>query len=309
VDRCADAGGDPFRDLRGLFQRAFYSRADGSLQPFAIYLPHDYNGKESLPLLVLLHGAGGDHWEILQSAANLDGHSIYASALEREPGKPRFILCAPLARGAAGYQYLAEMDVLQMLDEVQHDYRIDKERAYLGGWFMGGTGTWTLATRYPDRFAAILPISGAVDSSLMANLRHVPSWNFFGLGDRTVSPGYLQITETAVRRTGIPYHGGMKERTFVWGPDADHWLGYRMAGSWDETESILSPYRRISLPRTVSLEGTDLRHNRAYWVRIDAFERYFEPSRLQAEIQNNRIEIQSSNVGNSRCFLTTHWWT
>src|SRR5205085_4146154 len=94
----------------------------------------------------------------------------------------------------------------------------------------------------------------------------------------------------------LPYQNGFLKRPFVWGPDADHWVGYRMVGSWKEIESILLPYRRNVFPPAISLEAADLRHARAYWLRIDSFERYYEPARLRAEVHANRIEIQSANV-------------
>ena len=43
-----------------------------------VYVPEDYDGKAPRPLLVLLHGSGGDQWEIPQAAANLDGRSCFA---------------------------------------------------------------------------------------------------------------------------------------------------------------------------------------------------------------------------------------
>src|SRR5262245_18888646 len=296
-------GSDPFLGLRGLFQRAFCSRIDRSLQPYAVYLPHEYDGRTALPLLVLMLCPGNNHWGILHTRSKRAVNSQYAPALQRQPGQPHFTLCSPLARGSAGYQYVAQFDVLQMLDEVQRDYRVDPDRIYLAGWSMGGAGAWSIAARYPQRFAAILAIAGSVDTRLVANLRNIPSWNYSGFGDKTVNPGYRLVTENAARRLGIPYHNGFLQRPFVWGPDADHRVGYRMSGSWDEIESILSPYRRVSLPPTVSLEATDLRHNRAYWVQIDSFEHYFEPASLRAQVQGNRILVQSSNVQEFTLFL------
>ena len=43
---------------------------------------------------------------------------------------------------------------LDILAEVEKDYRIDPCRVYLTGISMGGYGTWSLAARYPDRWAA-----------------------------------------------------------------------------------------------------------------------------------------------------------
>jgi pimeloyl-ACP methyl ester carboxylesterase len=299
-----EVGRDPFPQLRGLFQKAFYSRVDGSLQPYTVYIPQKYDGRTALPLLVLLHGSGGDQWEIPQAAANLDGRSVFRGALEREPVESNFILCAPLARGPSGYQHLAEIDILQMLDEVQRDYRIDADRVYVTGWSMGGAGSWGLASRFPDRFAAIMPIAGSADTLLLENTRHIPCWYFHGLGDTEVNPGFLKVNESAYQRLGLTYYNGLRERPFVFAPDTDHWVGYRMTGSFTEIEKILSQYRRVAFPRSVTLVAPELRHNRAYWVRIDSFEHYWEPAKLTAQIDGNKVQVTSHNVSQFTLFLS-----
>ena len=40
---------------------------------------------------------------------------------------------------------------------------VDEDRVYLTGDSMGGWGTWNVATRHPDLFAAIAPVFGGVD--------------------------------------------------------------------------------------------------------------------------------------------------
>ena len=47
----------------------------------------------------------------------------------------------------------------------EKDYKIDAKRLYLTGLSMGGFGTWSLAAKYPDRWAAIVPICGGGDPS------------------------------------------------------------------------------------------------------------------------------------------------
>jgi len=298
------AGRDPFQGRKGLFQKAFYSTVDGSLQPYTVYVPKGYDGKGTWPLLLLLHGSGGDQWEIAQAAANLDGRSVFRGALEENVQEANFLLCAPLARGPSGYEQIAEVDILQTLDEVQRDYRVDSDRVYAMGWSMGGAGSYMMASRFPDRFAAVMPVAGSMDTALIANARHVPCWNFHELGDREVSPGFTNVAETAYRSLGLPYHDGIRERPFVWSPWSDHWVGYRMSGSLSEIEGILGTYRRSSFPKEVTLVSNGLRHNRAYCVRIDSFEHYYEPASLEARVAGDTIDITSTNVRALTLFLS-----
>lgn len=299
------AGRNPFRGLTGLFQKAFYSKIDGSLQPYTIYVPKGYNRTIAWPLLVLLQGSGGSQWEIPQSAANIDGHSPFRGALEKKSPEPNFLLCSALARGPSGFEQVAEVDLLQMLEEVQRDYHVDIDRIYAMGWSMGGAGAFLLASRFPDRFAAVMPIAGSVDSTIIANACYVPCWNFHELGDTNVSPGYTNISTATCRALGMPYHEGILERPFVWSPWSDHSVGYRMSGSFDEIEKILGTYRRVSSPKEVTLTATELRHNHSYGVRIDSFERYYKPASMKAHIEGDIVEIASSNVRSFTLSLTS----
>ncbi len=290
------AGHDPFLDRKGLFQKAFYSKVDGSLEPYTVYVPKDYDEKTARPLVLLLHGSGGDQWEVPQAAANLDGRSVFRGALEEKLQEPKFLYCAPLARGASGYGQIAEVDLIQMLDEVQRDYRVDPDRVYVMGWSMGGLGSYLAISRFSDRLAATMPIAGFADTDLVANGLYVPALNVQGLEDRSVSDGSTSVAENAYNWLGLPYHDLLREIPFVWTPWSDHWIGYRMTGSLSEIESILGKYQRVKSPKTVKLVSTELHHNQSYWVRIDEFDRYYEPASLKASIQDNTIVIDSANV-------------
>jgi predicted peptidase len=51
---------------------------------------------------------------------------------------------------------------------------------------MGGYGTWELAVKYPDKFAAIVPICGGGNPVLVNRIGHIPIWVFHGAKDNIV---------------------------------------------------------------------------------------------------------------------------
>ena len=53
-----------------------------------------------------------------------------------------------------------ERDVMGILEMVLAGFLADPARVYLTGVSYGGWGTWFLASRHPDAFAAISPIAG-----------------------------------------------------------------------------------------------------------------------------------------------------
>src|SRR4029453_8982645 len=81
---------------------------------------------------------------------------------------------APAHPVARRVQDLSEQDVMQVLQQVRQHYKIDESRVYLMGHSMGGIGTWKIAAKYPDIWAAIGPISGSGAPPTIERFRHVP---------------------------------------------------------------------------------------------------------------------------------------
>jgi predicted peptidase len=75
----------------------------------------------------------------------------------------------------------------EILDTLQLAYHnIDRKRIYLTGLSMGGYGAWEAAERWPDYFAAVVPIAGAGDPTYASRLVHLPIWAFHSVDDTTV---------------------------------------------------------------------------------------------------------------------------
>jgi predicted peptidase len=79
-------------------------------------------------------------------------------------------------------------DVITILDSVLAKFQADANRVYLTGVSMGGFGTWFYAARYPERFAAIVPIVGypTVEQAEAVAKAGVPTWCFSGGRDPVV---------------------------------------------------------------------------------------------------------------------------
>ena len=86
-----------------------------------------------------------------------------------------------------------ENDLIGMLDTVLENYNADSNRVYLSGLSYGGFGTWYLASKHPERFAAINPVVGWGHPSLMEPLAEVnmPIWAFAGGRDKVIEAQYF----------------------------------------------------------------------------------------------------------------------
>lgn len=99
-----------------------------------------------------------------------------------------------------------EEDLVMMLDRVEAEYRIDKQKVYLSGLSYGGFGTWYLASQHPERFAAISPVVGWGHPKLMAPIaeHQIPVWAFAAGRDPVVPIEYFYPGLNTLEALGHP---------------------------------------------------------------------------------------------------------
>ena len=76
----------------------------------------------------------------------------------------------------------------ELIRETIATLSIDPNRVYITGLSMGGYGTFDALSRYPDLFAAAMPVCGAGDPKMAEKFAHIPTWIFHGVQDNTVVP-------------------------------------------------------------------------------------------------------------------------
>ncbi|WP_136043981.1 MULTISPECIES: carboxylesterase family protein [unclassified Microbacterium] len=148
---------------------------------YLVHLPDDYDADPGKlwPLVLFLHGAG-------ERGSDLDLAAVHGPPRLADAGHEfPFILVTPQCGESS--QWVAELSTLSgLVDEVVSMLRVDPARVSVTGLSMGGFGTWSLAVRYPGRFAAIAPICGGLWMQSAAPIRHVPVWAFHGDADDVV---------------------------------------------------------------------------------------------------------------------------
>jgi predicted peptidase len=91
---------------------------------------------------------------------------------------------------------------MQALDSLIREFRVDQDRLYLVGVSMGGHGVWETLMRFPDRFAAAVPICASGDTAGLQKIKAVPIWCFHGGADTTVPVSYARRMMAALRQAG-----------------------------------------------------------------------------------------------------------
>jgi S-formylglutathione hydrolase FrmB len=80
-----------------------------------------------------------------------------------------FIELHPLGRVENGYRWAGETDVFEAIEAACRRYKIDRDRVVLRGMSTGASGTWHLRLKHPDRFVALGPYRGYVDTHEFSN--------------------------------------------------------------------------------------------------------------------------------------------
>ena len=92
--------------------------------------------------------------------------------------------------------------VKEFLDEMLKEVMVDQKRIYVTGISMGGFGTWDLLSRYPDLFAAGMPICGGADVEQAEKLKNIPIRTFHGDSDDVVLTKRSRDIVKAIRDAG-----------------------------------------------------------------------------------------------------------
>ncbi len=155
------ANKSPWTTKKGKVLRGFVSAVDGSTQPYGVIVPQCYDSNTPIRLDVVLHGSSRPvGMSELRFGARFDeGDDGDNSATEVD-----FIELHPLGRVENCYRWAGETDVFEAIEAVCRNYNIDRERIVLRGMSMGASGTWHLGLKHPDRFVAIGPYCGYVDT-------------------------------------------------------------------------------------------------------------------------------------------------
>jgi predicted esterase len=192
-------GQHPLKTRRGDIHWAYRSTVDNTLQPYRVFVPADYEPTRKWPLVVALHGMGGDENSFFNG---YDNGVIKRIAQERG----YLVVCPKGRQPASMYLAAAEKDVIDVLAEVKRDYAIDADRVYLTGHSMGGYGTWSVSTNHPDLFAALAPFAGGGLPPVMMKLpaiKHIPWIVVHGDADPTVSVEESRKMVKAGKELGI----------------------------------------------------------------------------------------------------------
>ncbi len=194
----------------------------GRVQPYAVYVPRDYDPSRPTPLTWMLHSLSVMH----NQYGALDPQQVQQTCEDR-----RSICASTLGRGPDMWYFdEAEVDFWEVWNRLASSFTLDPERTVVSGYSMGGYGAYKLGLAYPDLFAKALSIagpptcgirlrgdvrSGATGGrctedgdtlALVGNARHVPWVIASGVIDELVPISSVQEQINAFDTRGYRYH-------------------------------------------------------------------------------------------------------
>jgi predicted esterase len=243
-------------DLGKVVERGSKSDLDGETFSYAVHIPEGYDPTKPWPLLVTLHGTGGN------------GTSWIQTWLRNAAAKQKYILVAPTTPRHTWSARPAHFYVLTAVRELMDELNIDGDRVFLDGMSMGGGGAFRLAEHHPDRWAAIGPRCNVPDirqkkdktfvTMLAENFHNVPVYWVVGAKDEKIPIEMARAAKVDIEAA----KGDFVYREF---PDGGHdW-------SIEKDETVLEWYdkhARNPYPEEFVWKSYEKIFARAWWVEV-----------------------------------------
>jgi predicted peptidase len=186
-----------------VYQRKEFQSAGNTL-PYRLLYPDNYDKTKKYPLILLLHGGGergNDNEKQLTHGAKLflkDENRKAFPAIILIPQCPEDSYWAAVNIDRTTQPFKISFDYTappqwplvaanELVKKIANEEAVDKSRIYISGLSMGAMGTFESVYRYPDLYAAALPICGGGDTKVIdKRVKKTAFWIFHGADDSVV---------------------------------------------------------------------------------------------------------------------------
>jgi poly(3-hydroxybutyrate) depolymerase len=316
--RCAErasalaAGKPAWTTRKGKVVRGYVSIVDGSVQPFGLIVPTNYDPAKPIRLDVVLHGSskpvGLSELRFMSRFDEGDGSAKNAP-------EANFIELHPLGRVENCYRWSGETDVFEVIDAVCRQYKIDRDRIVLRGMSMGASGTWHLGLKHPDRFVAIGPYCGYVDTHEFSK---TPLTNFVKVGElpahQEQTLHMLDSVDYAANAGVVPAIACMGEKDVFF--QAHVLMGQAMEREGLKMVNLISPgtghvidpkthaeqMKQIKefadkgldhSPKHIRFVTWTLKYDRCHWLRVLGLGEHYARAELDASVSDDgTVEVK-----------------
>ncbi|MCP9612045.1 prolyl oligopeptidase family serine peptidase [Coprobacter tertius] len=212
-------------------RKVFVSPQTGDTLKYRLLTPQSEKKQKKYPLVLFLHGAGERGSDNEAQLKHCTG--AFLNPVNRDKF-PAYVLVPQCPKGVwwafrpgdqaqetfpASYEISPLLsDVKALLDCYIARPDIDPSRVYIVGISMGGMATFDMVCRFPEVFAAAIPICGGVNPVRLSAAKNVKMRIYHGDSDTIVPVKYSREAYQALKKCG----GKVEYIEFV-GCDHDSW--------------------------------------------------------------------------------------
>ncbi len=173
---------------------------------YRVLFPDNYNHDLTYPLVVFLHGSGECGNDNSKQLSH--GGALFSNPQNRKkypaivifpqcPSNDAWINIKDKDKGT--FEFVDKKEptkslllTKKLIDFYKKTEAVDNKRIYISGISLGGMGTYDLICRYPDFFAAAVPICGAVNVDRLKKVHKTAISIYHGGSDPIVSVEYAR---------------------------------------------------------------------------------------------------------------------
>ena len=305
-------GQQPWMKRTGKLVLGYVSQVDDSVQPYGLIVPRNYDPDKAMRLDVVLHGStrpvGMSEVRFMARFDEGDAADPDANA----PDVP-YIELHPLGRVENCYRWAGETDVFEAIEDVCRRYHIDRERIVLRGMSMGASGTWHLGLKHPDRFVALGPYCGYVDTHRFSE---TPIPSFIKVGPlpehQELGLHMLDSVDYAANASVVPAIACMGDKdvffqAHVLMEEAMQREGLKMVNLISPgTGHVIDPVTQAEQLRQIAIHADrglnhspaelrfvtwTLKYSRCHWIELLGLDCHYARAEIAAKVVGDRIEI------------------
>jgi dienelactone hydrolase len=301
------AGKTPWAKQTGLVVRGYFSKLDGSLQPYGLVVPETYKpGGKPMRVDLWQHGRSNKLSEVSFIGQRLAKEGTFAPA--------DTLVLHPYGRYCNAMKFAGEVDTFEALEAIKRAYPVDEKRVCMRGFSMGGAACWHLGVHHADKWAAVNPGAGFAETMLYQGLEDklttIPWYEqkLWGLYDAV--PVAVNFENTTL----VAYSGevdkqkaaaDLMEATLAKeGIKMTHIVGSKTGHKYEpkaqeEVAALVDSAAARGVPHQPSkirFQTFTLKYNRMHWITLDALEKHWEPARVEGELKEDGVHLATRNI-------------
>jgi hypothetical protein len=302
-------GETPWATQSGLVVRGYRSKIDGSVQPYGLVIPKSTSPTGPRQRLdVWFHGRG----ELMSEVNFIDDRQKSPGTFTPEDT----IVLHPYGRYCNAFKFAGEVDVLEAIDAVKRQYRVDDDRVSSRGFSMGGAAAWQFGVHYPDLWFATNPGAGFSETprflKVFQNENVTPTpyektlWRMYDCNDWVVNliglpvvaySGELDSQKQAADVMAEAMQSVGMRMTHIIGPATKHAYEPRARLEVDRRMAGLAARGRDRTPEVVDFVTYTLRYNKSHWVTVNGLTEHWNRGRVNARLAGpGQILAATENV-------------